>query len=46
MTAWLIFALGTMAGACVGCGIMCIFVANSRFRDEPDKKEGDTHEQV
>lgn len=41
---WIAFALGALAGAC--CGIMCIFVANSRFTDDIDKKEDDTHEQV
>lgn len=43
---WIAFALGALAGACAGCGIMCIFVANSRFTDDIDKKEDDTHEQV
>lgn len=47
MSEWVVFVLGALAGACIGCGMMCIFVANSRFGDEPEKKKrDDTHEQV
>ncbi|WP_278947779.1 hypothetical protein [Megasphaera elsdenii] len=45
MSEWVVFVLGALAGGCIGCGMMCIFVANSRFCDEP-KKEDDTHEQI
>lgn len=49
MSEWVVFVLGALAGGCIGCGMMCTFVANSRFsddRDEPKKKDDGTHEQV